>query len=54
MKVEVVLHRFITRMPVRYEVQETGPAVFAGVEIEIDPATRRALAITRLEERYPA
>jgi calcineurin-like phosphoesterase len=52
MKTELVLHRFLTRMPVKFDVQESGPYQFSGVEIDIDPTVRRATSIVRLEERY--
>jgi metallophosphoesterase (TIGR00282 family) len=52
MKAEVVLHRFLTRMPVKFDVQESGPYQFCGAEIDIDPVSRCATSIRRLEERY--
>ena len=54
MKTELALHRFLTQMPARYDAQDTGPSIVAGVQIEIDPTTRLATKITRIEERYPS
>jgi calcineurin-like phosphoesterase len=43
-----VLPRFINALPTRFEVGE-GPVVFNAVQIDVDPATGRALAIERLQ-----
>jgi metallophosphoesterase (TIGR00282 family) len=42
-----VLPRFINALPTRFEVGD-GPVVFNGAQIDIDPATGRALAIERI------
>ncbi len=42
-----VLPRFINALPTRFEVGE-GPVVFNAVQVDIDPATGRALAIERI------
>ncbi|MDB4894923.1 MAG: hypothetical protein JWN15_1185 [Firmicutes bacterium] len=47
------LERFLTQMPVRYEVAK-GPAVLSAVVIDVDPATGRATAIQRILERESA
>ena len=42
-----VLPRFLTGLPTRFEVGD-GPVVFNAAQIDIDPATGRALAIERI------
>lgn len=49
MKCEVVLPRFTTLLPSRFEVAE-GTARLCGVLIDIDPATGRASGIARIQE----
>ena len=46
----LVLERFLTQMPVRFEVAQ-GPAVLSAVLVEVDPATGKATAIQRILER---
>ncbi|HEX7223461.1 MAG TPA: TIGR00282 family metallophosphoesterase [Candidatus Limnocylindrales bacterium] len=45
---KTVLPRFINALPTRFEVGE-GPVVFNATQIDIDPATGRALAIERIQ-----
>ncbi len=49
MKREVVLSRFTTMLPSRFEVAD-GPAKLCGVLIDIDMTTGRALSIARIQE----
>jgi 2',3'-cyclic-nucleotide 2'-phosphodiesterase len=42
-----VLPRFINALPTRFEVGE-GPVVFNGCQVDVDPATGRALQIERI------
>lgn len=49
-EVGLVLQRFRTQMPVRFEVAE-GPAVLSAVVIEVDETTGRATGIERILER---
>jgi hypothetical protein len=51
MRREEVLRKFITQMPVRFEVAK-GPIVLQGAMLELDPATGRATAIERLQETH--
>jgi metallophosphoesterase (TIGR00282 family) len=44
-----VLPRFINALPTRFEVGD-GPVVFNAVQVDIDPATGRALAIERIQQ----
>ena len=44
---KTVLPRFINALPTRFEVGE-GAVVFNAAQIDIDPATGRALAIERI------
>jgi len=46
----LVLERFLTQMPVRFEVAD-GPAVLGAVVIDVDPISGRATAIERIFER---
>jgi metallophosphoesterase (TIGR00282 family) len=46
---ELVVRRFLTRMPVKFEVAG-GPAVVQGVLVEIDTETGRAVSIQRVQE----
>jgi hypothetical protein len=45
-----VLERFVTQMPVRFEVA-SGPVVVQGAMLEVDDASGRALGIRRIRER---
>jgi 2',3'-cyclic-nucleotide 2'-phosphodiesterase len=49
-KPSTVLPRFINALPTRFEVGE-GPVVFNACQVDIDPATGRALAIERFVEQ---
>jgi len=49
MRREEVLRRFITQMPVRFEVAK-GPVILQGAFVEVDPGNGRATAITRYQE----
>lgn len=48
-KKELVLQRFLTHMPVKFEVA-TGTAVVQGAFVEVDPATGKAESIRRLQQ----
>ncbi len=52
-RTEQVLRRFLTQMPVRFEVAE-GPVLVQGVLVDVDPTTGRATGIRRLREREPS
>jgi hypothetical protein len=43
-----VLPRFINALPTRFEVG-SGPVIFNAVQVDVDPATGRALAIERIQ-----
>jgi 2',3'-cyclic-nucleotide 2'-phosphodiesterase len=47
---EIVIERFLTRMPVRFEVPD-GPALLCGMVAEVDAETGRASRLWRLQER---
>lgn len=49
---EIVLQRFLTQLPMRFEVAG-GPAQLNGVLIEIDPESGRASAIRRVNREEP-
>jgi calcineurin-like phosphoesterase len=44
---KTVLPRFINALPTRFEVGD-GPVIFNAAQIDVDPATGRALAIERI------
>jgi len=48
MKKDVVLHRFLTQMPSKFEVAK-GRTVISGALVEIDPETGRAASIERIQ-----
>jgi 2',3'-cyclic-nucleotide 2'-phosphodiesterase len=47
---EIVVQRFLHRMPVRFEVPEN-PALLCGLVAELDPETGRAVELQRIQER---
>jgi metallophosphoesterase (TIGR00282 family) len=49
MRRDEVLRRFISQMPVRFEVAK-GPIMLQGAFVDVDPAVGRATAIRRLQE----
>lgn len=49
MRREEVLRRFLTQMPVRFEVAK-GPVVVQGALLDVDPGNGRATAIERVQE----
>lgn len=51
MRPDEVLRRFLTQMPVRFEVAK-GPVVLQGALVEVDPASGRATAVERLQETH--
>jgi calcineurin-like phosphoesterase len=46
---KTVLPRFLNALPTRFEVGN-GPVIFNAAQIDIDPATGRALAIERIQQ----
>jgi len=50
---KTVLPRFINALPTRFEVAD-GPVVFNAAQIDVDPATGRALAIERIQRLIEA
>ena len=46
---ENVLPRFLNGLPTRFEVGD-GPVVLNATQVDIDPATGRALAIERIQQ----
>ncbi|MGB9715338.1 MAG: TIGR00282 family metallophosphoesterase [Thermodesulfovibrionales bacterium] len=49
---ELVINRFLTNMPVRFETAK-GEGILSAVVIEIDEKTGKASAIQRLQLKYP-
>lgn len=50
-RIEPVIHRFTTGLPVRFTVA-AGPVMVCGCCVEVDPATGKALSIVRVRERW--
>ena len=48
-----VLPRFLNGLPTRFEVGD-GPVVFNATQVDVDPATGRALAIERVQQVWEA
>jgi metallophosphoesterase (TIGR00282 family) len=53
MRVDQVLHRFRSQMPVRFDVAD-GPVLIQGALIDVDEQTGRATAVSRVRERVAA
>jgi 2',3'-cyclic-nucleotide 2'-phosphodiesterase len=53
MRVDQVLHRFRSQMPVRFDVAD-GPVLVQGALIDVDEQTGHATAVSRVRERVPA
>jgi metallophosphoesterase (TIGR00282 family) len=51
-KKELVIERFLTMMPARFETAK-GPSMFSAVVVEMDGKTGRASSITRIQHRNP-
>jgi metallophosphoesterase (TIGR00282 family) len=51
MRLDTVLPKFMTLMPIRFEVAD-GPAALNAVLVDIDGDTGRATSITRIQESY--
>lgn len=47
---QIVIERFLTRMPVRFEVPDK-PALLCGLVAELDSGSGRALSLRRIQER---
>jgi metallophosphoesterase (TIGR00282 family) len=47
---EIVIRRFLSRMPVRFEVAESA-AVLCGLVAELDPSSGKTLSVKRVQER---
>jgi calcineurin-like phosphoesterase len=52
-RTDQVLRRFLTQMPVRFDVA-AGPVVVHGAMIDVDEGTGRATAIRRVREQVDA
>jgi metallophosphoesterase (TIGR00282 family) len=50
-KKELVLHRFLTNIPARFETA-TGRSIFAGAVIEINPESGMSTAIERIQLKF--
>ncbi len=46
---EAIIKKFLTQLPVRHEYEETGPAIFRAVLVEIDSKNCKAVSIKRIE-----
>jgi metallophosphoesterase (TIGR00282 family) len=48
---DIVIQKFLTQLPVRFEVAE-GPVLLCGAVIQVDDATGRAVSIRRIQEPF--
>jgi metallophosphoesterase (TIGR00282 family) len=48
MRKDLVIQKFLTQMPVRFEVPK-GDAIFSAVVVDVDPASGKAISIERLQ-----
>ena len=51
-KGELIMQRFLTRMPIKFEIPG-GPAVLSAVALEVDDASGRCLSIERIQRTGP-
>lgn len=51
---EAVLRRFRTQMPARFEPPRSGPAVVAGLLVDVDPETGKAREVRRIRRELHA
>jgi calcineurin-like phosphoesterase len=49
-KKEIVIEKFLTQLPKRFEVETSGDLVFCGVVLEIDEISGRTRHIQRIQE----
>jgi metallophosphoesterase (TIGR00282 family) len=49
MKKDVILRRFLTQMPQKFEVETEGPLVMHGIVVEVDTKTGKAISIERIK-----
>ena len=47
-KTEIILRKFTTAMPCRFDLEEEGPMVYSAVIIDIDDNTNQTTAIERV------
>jgi calcineurin-like phosphoesterase len=50
---DTVLPRFVNALPTRFEVGD-GPVIFNACQVDVDPATGRALQVERIQRLYEA
>jgi 2',3'-cyclic-nucleotide 2'-phosphodiesterase len=49
MKKDTIIHNLITQLPVRFEVETSGPFIMTGIKVEIDLTTGKAVHIERVK-----
>lgn len=54
MKKDVIIHTLTTQMPMKFEVETTGPMILCGVVIVIDSKTGKAVSLERFQVRDEA
>ena len=47
-KTDIILRKFTTAMPCRFDLEESGPQVYSAVIVDIDDATNRTTGIERI------
>lgn len=50
---DIIVRRFLTQLPVKHEIPESGPAIVNAVAVELDPATGLARSITLVPKTFP-
>ena len=47
-KTEIILQKFTTAMPCRFDLEESGPMVYSALIVDIDDSTNRTTAVERI------
>lgn len=47
-KTEIILQKFTTCLPCRFDLEESGPMVFSALIVDIDDATNRTIGVERI------
>lgn len=50
-KTDIIIRKFTTAMPCRFDLEESGPMVYSAVIVDIDDATNRTVSIERVQLR---
>lgn len=53
-KKEIIVHQFLSQIPVKHDPETTGKMEFSAVLVEIDPETKKALNVTSIHKLIDA